>query len=241
MVLFGIKKKNPQHFPSTLPRCYTSGLPLSCKGVNRLYHSTDRTSIGPGPRDAPTLYDKTTHLWDLCERLVESWQKVDRVLSVFAVRCLKCVYANLRRLLNDLRSPWCDSCEAHSVHCVIPFVQNLYPMLVMCEHIYPCSSRRHRGYMGFFHITLVKQSQPIFRNYFHDNWCRICDFVGFLIFWKGRASSNFRKIRAIALKLHTNILYRFRNFGIEFGQNRLERSFFFQILNFLRITVFFST
>ena len=34
---------------------------------------------------------------------------------------------------------------------------------------------------------------------------------------KGRGSSNFRKIRAFILKLHTNILYRSRNFGIEFG------------------------
>ena len=29
-----------------------------------------------------------------------------------------------------------------------------------------------------------------------------------------------RKIRAIILKLHTNILYQSRNFGIKFGQNR---------------------
>ena len=49
---------------------------------------------------------------------------------------------------------------------------------------------------------------------------------------KGRGSSNFRKIRAIVLKLHTNILYRSRNFGIEFGVQAFK---FFQILNFLRI------
>ena len=49
---------------------------------------------------------------------------------------------------------------------------------------------------------------------------------------KGRGSCNFRKIRAIVLKLHTNILHPSRNFGIEFGQNRLKRSNFFQILNF---------
>ena len=56
----------------------------------------------------------------------------------------------------------------------------------------------------------------------------------FVILWilnflkKGRGSSNFRKIRAIVLKLHTNILYPSRNFGIEFGQNRLKRSNFFR-------------
>ena len=51
----------------------------------------------------------------------------------------------------------------------------------------------------------------------------------FLIFWKKRrGSSNFRNIRAIVLKLHTNILYRSRNFGIKFGQNQLKRSNFFR-------------
>ena len=77
--------------------------------------------------------------------------------------------------------------------------------------------------------TPVKQSQPFNRDYFHDNWCRICDFMGFWIFWKkGRGSSNFRKIWAIFLKPHTNILYRSRNFGIEFGPNPLKRSNFFR-------------
>ena len=45
---------------------------------------------------------------------------------------------------------------------------------------------------------------------------------------KGRGSSNFRKIRAIVLKLHTNILHPSRNFGTEFGQNQLKRSNFFR-------------
>ena len=77
--------------------------------------------------------------------------------------------------------------------------------------------------------TPVKQSQPFNHDYFHDNWCLICDFMGFWFFWKkGRGSSNFCKIRAIVLKLHTTILYRSRNFGIEFGQNRLKRSNFFK-------------
>ena len=45
---------------------------------------------------------------------------------------------------------------------------------------------------------------------------------------KERGSSNFRKIRAIVLKPHTNILHPSRNFGIEFVQNRLKRSNFFR-------------
>ena len=54
-------------------------------------------------------------------------------------------------------------------------------------------------------------------------------FYGILNFLKkGRGSSNFRKIRAIVLKLDTNILHPSRNFGIEFGQNRLKRSNFFR-------------
>ena len=68
--------------------------------------------------------------------------------------------------------------------------------------------------------TPVKQSQPFNRDYFHDNWCTICDFMRFWF--------DFRRIRAFVLKLHTNILYRSRNFGIEFGQNRLKRSNFFR-------------
>ena len=39
-------------------------------------------------------------------------------------------------------------------------------------------------------------------------------------------SFNFRKIWAIALRLHTNIIYRSRTFGIEFGQNRFKHSKF---------------
>ena len=54
-------------------------------------------------------------------------------------------------------------------------------------------------------------------------------FYGILKFLKkGRCSSNFRKIRAIVLKLHTNIWHPSSNFGIEFGQNRLKRSNFFR-------------
>ena len=45
---------------------------------------------------------------------------------------------------------------------------------------------------------------------------------------KERGSSNFRKIRAIVLLLHTNILNWSMNFDIEFGQNRLKRSNFFR-------------
>ena len=32
--------------------------------------------------------------------------------------------------------------------------------------------------------TLVKKSQYFNRDYFHDNWCPICDFIGFWIFLK---------------------------------------------------------
>ena len=53
-------------------------------------------------------------------------------------------------------------------------------------------------------------------------------------FIKVRGGSNFRKIRAIVLKQHTNILNPSRNFGIEFSQNRLKRSIFFRFC-FLRI------
>ena len=54
-------------------------------------------------------------------------------------------------------------------------------------------------------------------------------FYGILNFLKkGRGSSNFRKIRAIVLKLYINILYPSRNLGIEFGQNRLKHSNFFR-------------
>ena len=31
--------------------------------------------------------------------------------------------------------------------------------------------------------TPVKQSQPFNRDYFHDNWCPIRDFMAFWIFW----------------------------------------------------------
>ena len=32
--------------------------------------------------------------------------------------------------------------------------------------------------------TLEKQSQHFNRDYFHENWCPICDFMEFWIFWK---------------------------------------------------------
>ena len=58
-------------------------------------------------------------------------------------------------------------------------------------------------------------------------------FYGIWNFWrKGRGSSNFLKIQAVILGLYTNILYRSRNFAIEFGQNRLKRSNFFRFLIF---------
>ena len=60
-------------------------------------------------------------------------------------------------------------------------------------------------------------------------------FYGILNFLKkGRGSSNLRKIQAIVLKLHTNILHPSRNFGIKFSQNRLKRS------NFVRFWTFWE-
>ena len=77
--------------------------------------------------------------------------------------------------------------------------------------------------------TPVKQSQPM-----PDLW-----FYGILNFLnKVRGSSNFGKIRAIILKLYTNIFYRSRNFGIDFAkidwsvQNFSDFEFF---ENFLKI------
>ena len=66
--------------------------------------------------------------------------------------------------------------------------------------------------------TPVKISQPLFVTIFMTFDAR------FVILWD--LWDNFRKILAIVLKLHTNMLYRSRNFGIEFGQNRLKRSNF---------------
>ena len=71
---------------------------------------------------------------------------------------------------------------------------------------------------------------------------RILWFCGILNFLKkGLDSSNFRKIRAFILKLHTNISNRSRNFGFEFGQNRLKRSNFFRFLIFWELSQNFLT
>ena len=73
----------------------------------------------------------------------------------------------------------------------------------------------------------ISDSQSIIQNglkLMPDLW-----FYGISNFLKkGRGISYFRKIRAIVLKLHTNILHPSRKFGIEFGQNRLKRSNFFR-------------
>ena len=72
----------------------------------------------------------------------------------------------------------------------------------------------------------MEKSQPFNRDYFHDNWCLICDFMGCWIFWqKVMVALTFQKIRAIVLKLHTNILYWSKNFGI--GYHRLLYYMFF--------------
>ena len=58
----------------------------------------------------------------------------------------------------------------------------------------------------------------------------------FRIFLKNACGrSNFREISAIVLKLHTNIIHWSRTFGIEFAQNRLQRS------NFLRFWIFLKS
>ena len=74
----------------------------------------------------------------------------------------------------------------------------------------------------------VKQSQPFNRDFFMTIDARFVLLWDFEFFEKSTGSSIFRKIRAIILKLHTNTLYRSRNFGIEFGQNRSKRSNFFR-------------
>ena len=66
-------------------------------------------------------------------------------------------------------------------------------------------------------------------------------FYGILNFFKnGLDSSNFHKIRAIVLKLHTNMLYPSKNFGIELDRNWLKPSIFFRFWffeNFLKIVL----
>ena len=68
-------------------------------------------------------------------------------------------------------------------------------------------------------------------------WSYVSWFYRILNFLKKeRGSSNFRKIRAIVLKLHTNILYPSRNFSIGFGGNQLKRSNFFRFWIFWEIS-----
>ena len=76
----------------------------------------------------------------------------------------------------------------------------------------------------------MKQSRPF--NRFWCKWMPNLKFYGILNFLKNVCgSSNFRKIWPIILKMHTNIIYRRRTFGIEFDRNRLKRS------NFLRFWI----
>ena len=73
-----------------------------------------------------------------------------------------------------------------------------------------------------------------------QSWRFLCKLMPNLKLWnfeflkKVCGSSNFRKIWAIVLKMHTNIIHRSRTFGIEFDQNRLKRS------NFLRCWIFWK-
>ena len=57
-------------------------------------------------------------------------------------------------------------------------------------------------------------------------------FYGILNFLKNvSVSSNFRKIWAIVLKMHTNTIHQSRTFVIEFDQNRLKHSIFLKIFS----------
>ena len=63
-------------------------------------------------------------------------------------------------------------------------------------------------------------------------------FYGISIFLKNVCgSSKYRKVWSILLKLHKNIIYRSRTFGIEFHQNRLERSIFLRFWIFFKFTL----
>ena len=84
--------------------------------------------------------------------------------------------------------------------------------------------------------TPVEQSRPFNRDYFHDNWCPICDFMGLWIFWKkdvvalsfvkfDLSSKNFRQKNIISIKELWYWIWR----------KSIEAFKFFQILNFLRI------
>ena len=55
--------------------------------------------------------------------------------------------------------------------------------------------------------TLVKQSQHFNRDYFHDNWYPICDFMEYWIFWKKDALAlTFVKVELPSLN-YTQIYY----------------------------------
>ena len=59
-------------------------------------------------------------------------------------------------------------------------------------------------------------------------------FYGIWNFLNVCGSADFRKIWAIVLKMHTNIIHRWRTFGFEFDQNRLK------CLSFLRFWIFWK-
>ena len=82
---------------------------------------------------------------------------------------------------------------------------------------------------------LVKQSQHFNRDYFHDNWCPICDFMEFWIFWK-------KDVVYYGIYYGRGIYYIHQgNFGIEFGQNRLKHSNFFRFWIFWELFQSFLT
>ena len=72
-------------------------------------------------------------------------------------------------------------------------------------------------------------------------YSRKCTFMSNLkfygIFNYLKNLTNFRKIWDIVQKLHTNIIYRSRTVGIEFGSNRLKRSNFFRFWIFSKFAL----
>ena len=78
--------------------------------------------------------------------------------------------------------------------------------------------------------TLCARKILLWNEVLHDNWWPICNFMEFSIFSKmGVVATTFLKLEIYRPRLtHKCTIYHTRNFGIEFGQNRLERLIFFR-------------
>ena len=83
--------------------------------------------------------------------------------------------------------------------------------------------------------TPVKQSQPSNRDYFHDSWCPICDFMGFWIFWKKSVAALTCLKFELSSSNYTQIYYIEQGTLVLNLAKSIEAFKFFQILNFLRI------